>query len=50
MKSIHRKREKPLTRNDLCIDVKFDLTKHVNHDLVLSELQQLEAIHYIEEI
>ena len=50
VKSIHRKREKPLTRNDLCIDVHFDLTKHVNHDLVLSELQQLEAIHYIEEI
>lgn len=50
IKSIHRKREKPLTRNDLCIDVTFDLTKNVNHDLVLAELDQLEAVHYIEEI
>ena len=50
IKHIHRKREKPLTRNDLCINVEFDLVQKVNHDLVLSQLEQLEAIHYIEEI
>ena len=50
VKSIHRKREKPLTKNDLCIDVTFDLVKNVNHDQVLTELDQLAAIHYIEEI
>ena len=50
IKSIHRKREKPLTRNNLCIDVEFDLAKKVNHDQILTELEQLDAIHYIEEI
>ena len=50
IKSIHRKREKPLTRNDLCIDVEFDLVKKTNHDQVISALTQLNNIHYIEEI
>ena len=50
IKSIHRKREKPLSRNDLCIDVEFDLVKKTNHDQVISALTQLNNIHYIEEI
>ena len=50
IKSIHRKREKPLIRNDLCIDVEFDLVKKTNHDQVISALTQLNNIHYIEEI
>jgi len=47
---IHRKREKPLTRNDLCISVEMDLTKNMNHEQVLMELEQLESVHYAEEI
>ncbi len=50
IKSIHRKREKPLNRNDLCISVEIDLTAHIDHDQVLLDLQNIEAIHYAEEI
>lgn len=50
IKSIHRKREKPLNRNDLCISVEIDLTEHVDHDQVMLDLQNMEAIHYAEEI
>lgn len=50
IKSIHRKREKPLTRNDLCISVEFDLTVKKNHEEILRELHNLEPVHYAEEI
>ena len=47
IKSIHRKREEPLTRNDLCITVEMDLVKNMNHEEILVDL---DAIHYVEEI
>lgn len=50
IKKIHRKREKPLNRNDLCISVEIDLTGHVNHEEVILDLQKIEEIHYVEEI
>lgn len=50
IKTIHRKREKPLTRNDLCIAVDMDLVKNINHEQVLIDLDNLESIHYVEEI
>lgn len=50
IKTIHRKREKPLTRNDLCITIELDLNGHVNHEQVLKELQEIEEFHYVEEI
>lgn len=50
IKHIHRKREKPLTRNDLCISVEMDLVKNVNHEQVLIDLDNIQSIHYVEEI
>lgn len=50
IKRIHRKREKPLRRNDLCVSVEMDLTKNVDHERILSELEQFDSIHYTEEI
>ena len=50
IKHIHRKREKPLTRNDLCISIEMDLTKNVNHEQILVDLDNIPAIHYVEEI
>lgn len=50
IKTIHRKREKPLTRNDLCIAVDMDLVKNVNHEQILVDLDNIESIHYVEEI
>ncbi len=50
IKSIHRKREKPLNRNDLCISVEIDLKGHVEHNQVLLALQHIESIHYTEEV
>ena len=50
IKSIHRKHEEPLTRNDLCIAVELDLTKKVNHEEIIMDLDNIEAIHYVEEI
>ncbi|MBQ1189209.1 MAG: MgtC/SapB family protein [Lachnospiraceae bacterium] len=50
IKSIHRKREEPLTRNDLCISVEIDLVKNVDHEQILIDLDNIDAIHYVEEI
>jgi len=50
IKSIHRKREEPLTRNDLCIAVEMDLVKNINHEEILVDLDAIDAIHYVEEI
>lgn len=50
IKSIHRKHEEPLTRNDLCIAVELDLTKKVNHEEIIMDLDNIEAIHYVEEV
>lgn len=50
IKSIHRKHEKPLTRNDLCVAVEMDLTKNVNHEQILIDLDNISSIHYVEEI
>ena len=50
IKSIHRKREEPLTRNDLCITVEMDLVKNMNHEEILVDLDAIDAIHYVEEI
>lgn len=50
IKSIHRKREEPLMHNDLCVSVEIDLAKNVNHEQILSDLDNISAIHYVEEI
>ena len=50
IKNIHRRSDHPLTRNDLCISIDLDLTKHVNHEEILEDLNNNEFIHYVEEI
>lgn len=50
IKSIHRKREKPLKRNDLCISVELDLTTKRSHEEILCEIHDLGTVHYAEEI
>ena len=50
IKNIHRRSEQPLTRNDLCISIDLDLTKQVNHEQILEDLNNNVFIHYIEEI
>lgn len=50
IKSIHRTPEKPLTPDDLCISVDMNLTKNVNHEQILFDLDSMETIHYVEEI
>ena len=50
IKNIYRRSEQPLTRNDLCISIDLDLTKQVNHEQILEDLNNNVFIHYIEEI
>lgn len=50
IKTIHRKKEKPLTRDDLCVTVELDLNGHEKHKDILESLKKIKEIHYIEEI
>lgn len=50
IKTIHRKKEKPLLRNDLCVSVELDLNGHVAHKEVVENLKNVKEIHYMEEI
>ncbi len=50
IKSIHRKRQKPLTSDDLCITVEFDMCSRRDHGTVRIIMQNVQGIHYFEEI
>ena len=50
IKNIRRRSEQPLTHNDLCISIDLDLTKQVNHEHILEDLNNNDFIHYVEEI
>ena len=50
IKSLHRKRQKPLFADDVCITVEFDTQGRRNHTSILTQLQLIEGIHYCEEI
>ena len=50
IKSLHRKRQKPLFADDVCITVEFDTQGRRNHMSILTQLQLIEGIHYCEEI
>lgn len=50
IKTIRRRKEKPLMRNDLCVMVELDLQGHTKHKDVLECLKTIKEIHYIEEI
>ena len=50
IKSIHRKRNKPLFAEDICIELEFDTQGRRNHTSIITCLQLIEGIHYCEEI
>ena len=50
IKSLHRKRQKPLFADDVCITVEFDTQGRRNHTSILTRLQLIDGIHYCEEI
>ena len=50
IKSLHRKRQKPLFANDICINIEFDTQGRRNHASIVTCLQLVEGIHYCEEI
>lgn len=50
IKSVHRKRQKPLTEDDHCITIEFDMQGRRDHGPVMTSLQLVEGIHYCEEI
>ena len=50
IKSIHRKRNKPLFAEDICIELEFDTQGRRNHTSVITCLQLIDGIHYCEEI
>lgn len=50
IKTIHRQKEKPLMRNDLCIKIELNLNQPTKHIEIIEKLKKLEEIHYIEEI
>lgn len=50
IKSVRRKRQKPLTADDHCITIEFDMQGRRDHGPVMISLQLVEGIHYCEEI
>ncbi len=50
IKSLHRKRQKPLFADDVCITVEFDTQGRRNHASILTRMQLIDGIHYCEEI
>lgn len=50
IKSLHRKRQKPLFADDVCITVEFDTQGRRNHASILTCMQLIDGIHYCEEI
>ncbi len=50
IKSLHRKRNKPLYADDVCIEIEFDTQGRRNHSSIITCLQLIDGIHYCEEI
>lgn len=50
IRSMRRKKQKPLFAGDQCIIIEFDMGGRKDHASVLTSLQQVEGIHYFEEI
>jgi len=50
IKSLHRKRNKALYSEDICIDIELDTQGRRNHTSIVTCLQLIEGIHYCEEI
>lgn len=50
LSSIEKKRDKTLKGSDIVLILMMDLKKRKNHAEILSEISQLEGVHYLEEI
>ncbi len=50
IKSLHRKRNKALHPDDVCIDIEIDTQGRRNHASIITRLQLIDGIHYCEEI
>ncbi len=50
IRHIHRKRQKPLHPDDLCITIQFDTQGRRDHSSILTSLQLVKEFHYSEEI
>ena len=50
LSSIEKKRDKTLKGSDIVLILMMDLKKLRNHAEILSEVSQLEGVHYLEEV
>ena len=50
LSSIEKKRDKTLKGSDIVLILMMDLKKRRNHAEILSEVSQLEGVHYLEEV
>lgn len=50
IKSLHRKRNKPLFSDDICVELELDTQGRRSHSSIVTCLKLLEEIHYCEEI
>ena len=50
LSSVEKKRDKTLKGSDIVLTMMLDLKKRRNHAEVLSEVSQIEGIHYLEEV
>lgn len=50
LSSVEKKRDKTLKGSDIVLTMMLDLKKRKNHAEVLSEVSQIEGVHYLEEV
>ena len=50
LRSVEKKRDKTLKGSDIVLIMMLDLKKRRNHAEVLSEVSQIEGVHYLEEV
>ena len=50
LSSVEKKRDKTLKGSDIVLTMMLDLKKRRNHAEVLSEVSQIEGVHYLEEV
>ncbi len=50
LSSVEKSRDKTLKGSDIVLTMMLDLKKRRNHAEVLSEVSQIEGIHYLEEV
>jgi len=50
IRTLHRKRQKPLYPDDICITIELDTQGRRDHSSLISWIQLIDGIHYCEEI